>query len=270
MWSIVVLSLTGLVSGLAIGIVVKFFGTTLNPLEEKLLELVPGANCGACGHAGCEAYAKAMAEGNAKPGLCPPMSPEALAEICQLLGVESVSPDPVVAVVCCSGDDDHAQRMAFYNGVNDCTNAMLVAGGGKGCIYGCLGMGSCARACPYGAIEIRANHIAVVHPELCVGCGKCVMVCPRQIIKLVPKTASIHVFCSSPERGALKRKICSAACIGCRKCVKAAGENEMTMKGFLAVVNYEQPPAPEVAEVCPTKALRTMAIEELAEEISGK
>lgn len=262
MTTVILLTVTGLVSGLAIGIVVKFFGTTPNPLEEKLLELVPGANCGGCGFAGCEGYAKAMADGSAKPGACPLMNDAVVQEICALLGVESEPRKPMVAVVCCSGDDDHAQRMAFYNGVNDCQNAMLVAGGGKGCVYGCLGLGSCARACPYGAIEIRPNHIAVVHPELCVGCGKCVLACPRRLIKLTPKSAPVHVFCSSPERGALKRKFCSAACIGCRKCVKEAGENQVSMNGSLAVINYNNPPDAAVAAACPTGALRTTAIME--------
>ena len=270
MISVIVLTLTGLAAGLAIGLVVKFYGATPNPSEEKLLELVPGANCGACGFAGCEAYAKALAEGRAKPGACPSMGEDTVREVCALLGVESETRTPMMAVVCCSGDDDHARRMAFYNGVNDCQNAMLVAGGGKGCIYGSLGLGSCSRACPYGAIEMRANHIAVVHPELCVGCGKCVSACPRHIIKLVPKSAPVHVFCSSPEKGALKKTFCSAACIGCRKCVKAAAENQMSMNGFLAVVNYDDPPAAEVAAACPTGALRPSAIQEVTEGAAGR
>ena len=161
-----------------------------------------------------------------------------------------------MALVACSGDDSHAVRKAFYNGILDCRNASFVAGGGKGCLYGCLGMGSCARACPFGAIEITEAHIAVVHPELCTGCGTCVATCPRHIIKLVPRTSQIHVFCSSPEIGKNKFPICSGACIGCRKCERNAGEGQMCIEGFLARVNYENPPAAALADVCPTKALR--------------
>jgi len=182
MTTVILLTVTGLVSGLAIGIVVKFYGTTPNPLEEKLLELVPGANCGGCGFAGCEGYAKAMAEGSAKPGACPLMNDAVVQEICALLGVESEARKPMVAIVCCSGDDDHAQRMAFYNGVNDCQNAMLVAGGGKGCVYGCLGLGSCARACPYGAIDYTKGLAAEVITAKCHGCGACVGECPHDSI----------------------------------------------------------------------------------------
>ena len=69
----------------------------------------------------------------------------------------------------------------------------------------------------------------------------------------------MHVFCSSPEKAPVKRKVCSAACIGCRKCVKAAGENQMFINGFLASVNYENPPSADIVAVCPTQVLRTEA-----------
>ncbi|NLE54686.1 MAG: 4Fe-4S binding protein [Lentisphaerae bacterium] len=259
MTAVIILTLIGVLLGLAIALTVRYFGAPVDPLAEQVAELMPGANCGACGFAGCNDYVQAMVSGKAKPGLCPSQSADALQKVCVLLGVASEGRAEKVAVVCCSGTDQYAIRRAFYNGVNDCHSAMLVAGGSKGCVYGCLGLGSCARACPFGAIEMRADHIAVVHPEICVGCGKCVTVCPRRIIKLVPKSAPVHVFCSSPEKAPVKRKVCSAACIGCRKCVKAAGENQMFINGFLASVNYENPPSADIVAVCPPKVLRTEA-----------
>jgi len=256
MTAVIILSVTGIALALAIGLVVKFFGVEQDPRVEQIGELMPGANCGGCGFAGCGDYVQAMVAGKAKPGLCPSMTKDAIAEASKILGVDAETAMPKVAVVCCSGDDDHASRMAFYNGVNDCQNATLVAGGGKGCVYGCLGLGACARACPFGAIEISPKHIAIVHPSLCKGCGKCASACPRHIIKLVPRTAKIHVFCSSPESGKIKKPFCSAACIGCRKCAKTAEEGQISINGFLASVNYGNPPAEAVADACPTHCLR--------------
>lgn len=259
MTAVFILTLIGLLLGLAIALTVHYFGVPTDPLVEQVAELIPGANCGACGFAGCNDYVEALVAGKAKPGHCPSQSADALQKMCELLGVASEPHSEKVAVVCCSGTDQYAIRRAFYNGVNDCHSAMQVAGGAKGCVYGCLGLGSCSRVCPFGAIEMRTDHIAVVHPELCVGCGKCVTACPRRIIKLVPKSAPLHVFCVSPERGAVKRKVCKAACIGCRKCVKAAGEKQMFINGFLASVNYENPPDVGIVTVCPAQVLRTEA-----------
>jgi electron transport complex protein RnfB len=259
MTAVIILTLIGVLLALAIALTVRYFGAEEDPLAIQVGELLPGANCGACGFAGCNDYAQALLSGNAKPGVCPSQSADALQKLCELLGVASEARTENVAVVCCSGSDQYAIRRAFYNGVNDCHSAMQVAGGAKGCVYGCLGLGSCARACPFGAIEMRADHLAVVHPELCVGCGQCVTACPRRIIKLVPKNAPLHVFCSSPERAPVKRRVCSTACIGCRKCVRAAEEKQMFINRFLASVNYQNPPEAEIAAVCPTRVLRPEA-----------
>jgi len=236
--------------------VVKFFGVEVDARLEQAEELLPGANCGACGFAGCADFARALVAGSANPGVCPSASSEAVEELCALLGIEALSPDRKVAVVACGGDNDKAKLSAFYNGVSDCKDAVLVANGGKACAYGCLGLGTCSRECPFGAIEITASGLAVVHRDLCTGCGKCVEACPRDLIRLVPSTAEINVFCNSPDKGGAKRKVCEAACIGCRKCVKEAEEGQMSMAGFLAVVNYENPPAAGVAAECPTECLR--------------
>ncbi|MFA6929511.1 MAG: (Fe-S)-binding protein [Lentisphaeria bacterium] len=257
MQALLILLGTGLLIGLAIGLVVKFFGAESDPLLDAINELMPGANCGACGFPGCGSYAAAMVKQTAKPGACPSMSEETIQKICRLLGVSEEKRERKVAVVFCSGDDEKATRRAFYNGVNNCRDAMQVAAGAKTCTYGCLGLGACARACPFGAIEITPKHLAVVHPDLCQACGKCVQTCPKKLIRLVPASAPIHVFCSSPDKGALKRSACKGACIGCRKCVNNAGENQMRMNGFLAVVNYGDPPPAELAKVCPTGALRS-------------
>ncbi|MBN2450552.1 MAG: RnfABCDGE type electron transport complex subunit B [Lentisphaeria bacterium] len=254
-WAVVLLTGTGTVLGLVVGIVVKLFGAEIDPRIEEIEGLLPGANCGGCGFAGCVAFAEALAHGKAEPTACPSNSAAAVERICALLGVAAGTRNPKVAVVLCGGDNAKARQAALYNGVVDCKDAMLVAGGAKGCRFGCLGLGTCARACPFAAIEITAAGIARVHREFCTGCGKCVAACPRNLIRLVPADAPVHVLCSSPEKGAAKRGVCEVACIGCRKCVKASGEDHITMNGFLAVVNYDNPPTAEVAAVCPTGCL---------------
>lgn len=258
MTTLIIITVVGLLTGLAIAIVSYFFATPANPLQDQVLELLPGANCGGCGFAGCGGYAEALAQGKAKPGLCSAQSTANLQKLTALLGTTAEKKEPMVAVVLCSGDNSHASRRAQYNGINDCRDASQVAGGAKSCNYGCLGMGSCARACPFGAIEITEHGIALVHRELCRGCGSCVAVCPKKLIRLVPKSASLHVFCSSPLKGILKRNACSVACIGCGKCFRAAPDNIIMEPGkFLAQVNYDNPPPEELACQCPTGALRS-------------
>jgi len=196
------------------------------------------ANCGGCGKAGCADFAKSVVTGENPPSKCPVASQEQVAAIAKALGIEVGDSVKKVAVVFCGGDHNQEKVQTLYNGVSDCVSASLIAGGPKGCAYGCLGMGSCARACPFNAIEM-VNGLAVVHPELCVGCGACVDTCPRNLIKLVPQTAKVHIYCSSPEKGAAKMKVCSVPCIGCRKCVKGGEEGQFNVDGFKVSVNYE-------------------------------
>ena len=242
---------------LVIGITAKTFAIETDERCEVITDMLPGANCGGCGFAGCTDFAKAIVDGRAPSTQCPVTSSDAAKRIAEFLGLVAEEKEKMVAVVRCSGSRAATQR-ALYNGIGDCRTAAVVAGGGKGCDYGCLGFASCARACPFDAIEIR-DGLAIVHPEVCVGCGKCVASCPKNLIILAPASVSVHVYCNSPEKGAVKRKVCKTACIGCRKCVKAAdSEEQMNIKGFLVETDYTNPPLPDLVEKagCPTTALR--------------
>ena len=205
--AVIIMAGVGLVLGIVIGIFAKLFRVETDPRIDLVVELLPGANCGGCGMAGCSDFAKAVVSGKAAPSKCPVSSSEQVSAIAKALGIEAGEAFKQKAVVVCGDDREQTLRLAGYNGVADCVSASLVAGGPKGCAYGCLGMGSCARKCPFGAIEM-INGLAVVHKELCVGCGSCVAVCPRNVIKLVPADAEVHVYCTSPLKAPAKRQVC--------------------------------------------------------------
>jgi electron transport complex protein RnfB len=256
---IAVLFATGLgaLLALVIGITAKAFAIEVDARVETVTGMLPGVNCGGCGFAGCADMARAVVENRADPSQCPVAQADSIKRIAEYLGITTAEKEKVVAVVKCSGSTSVTIRSP-YNGVSDCRSAALVAGGAKGCDFGCIGFATCARACPFDAIEMR-DGLAVVHPELCVGCGKCVETCPKNLIVLAPAAVDVHVYCNSPEKGPLKRKVCKTACIACRKCVKAAdSETQMIANGFLVATNYSNPPISDLVEkaACPTTALR--------------
>ena len=246
----------GLVAAASLGIAAKKFAVEVDPRELAILEVLPGVNCGACGQPGCSGYAKGVAEGTLAPNLCPPGGPDVVKKIARILGIEAVSAEPLVAVVLCQGDNRKAAQKYRYLGLSDCNAAQKIADGPKICPGGCLGLASCQRACPFGAIEMTAEGLAVISREKCTGCTKCVAVCPRQVIKMAPLAATTHVLCNSHDKGATVRKYCQIGCIACHICVKTV-PGAYVVENFLARVDYSQPaPTEAAAEKCPTKCIR--------------
>ena len=245
----------GLASAAALAVAEKYLSVKEDPRIAQVASLLPGANCGGCGYAGCSDYARAVVLQGVEANLCAPGGQACAQGIAAYLGVAAGALEKSVAIVLCCGDDSEAVRRALYNGITDCAAAQAVAGGDKGCSYGCLGYGTCARVCPVGAIAIQ-NGLAVVDKSLCIGCGKCLKVCPRKLIKLVPAQAEIHVLCSSKDKGPVVKKVCGTGCIGCRLCTKFSGES-IVMDGFLAVVDYAKPFTNEEAvNKCPVHCIR--------------
>ena len=245
----------GLASAVALAIAEKYLSTPQDPRIETVAGLLPGANCGGCGFAGCADYARAIVMDNAPCNACAPGGAACANAIAEVLGRTAGSTEQRVALVLCCGDDTEAVRRAAYNGLADCAAAHATAGGDKGCTYGCLGYGSCARVCPVNAVTV-ANGIAKVDKALCIACGKCVAACPRTLIKLVPAAATVHVLCSSKDKGPAVKKVCGTGCIGCRICTKFA-DGAIAMDGFLAVVDYAKPlTSAEPAAKCPGHCIR--------------
>lgn len=250
----------GLVASATLGLASKKFAVEVDPREAAILEALPGANCGACGRPGCSGYAKDVAEGVLAPNLCIPGGNDTIQAIAAILGVEAVETTPQVAVVLCQGDNRKATNKYHYLGLTDCSAAQKLADGPKTCPGGCLGLGSCASACPFDAIEMTPHGLAVINRDKCTGCEKCVSVCPRQVIKMAPKTATTHVLCNSHDKGAAVRKYCQIGCIGCNICIKTVPE-AYKIENFLARVVYEHDEdADQALEKCPMKCIRDFSI----------
>ena len=245
----------GLGCGVALALASRFLSVYEDPRIGEVTELLPGANCGGCAYAGCADYAKAMVVNDAAINLCTPGGQEVLDQLCAFFGKTAAAAEKQVAVVLCGGSADHAPRRFAYNGVADCAAAQSVHGGDKACGYGCLGYGSCARACPVGAIEI-SNGLASVHKSLCIGCGACVKTCPRSLIQMVPAARIVHVLCRSRDKGPVTKKACKVGCIGCTRCTKLVDDKQIVMDGPLAVVDYAKPlDQSDVVEKCPAHCI---------------
>jgi len=233
-----IVSMVGLFFGVGLGVASKKLHVHVDANIEKILNALPGANCGACGYPGCAAFAKAVAHGEAQSGGCIPGGSKTAHEVADILGVDAGTSEPMMAVIHCKGGDKEALKRSEYDGIQDCQAAVIASNGPKVCSDGCLGLGTCVRACPFGAIKINDNNVAVVDPKKCTGCGKCVATCPRGIISMIPKLHKIFLACSNHERGAKVKKYCSVGCTGCTLCVKATPSGAISMKDNLPVLDY--------------------------------
>ena len=235
--AVLVLGIMGLIFGGALSIAGKFFFVPEDDRKEKIMEILPGANCGGCGYAGCSNYADAILAGEAAPNLCPGAKQDGASAIAQLIGAEETEITPMVAHIRCHGSNDFANKKYIYYGMNDCVAASRLLDGYMTCQYGCLGFGNCVKKCPQNAISVE-NGVAVVERELCVGCGVCVDACPKHVIELVPKAATVLVDCSNHDKGSRTREACNIGCIGCKICEKSCPEQAITVDGNVSAIDY--------------------------------
>lgn len=249
----------GMLAAVALGIAAKKFAVEIDPREVAILEVLSGANCGACGYPGCGAYAKAVAAGVASASLCTPGGVGTIEKVARIMGVAAEISAPQVAVVFCLGDNRKAKNKYRYLGISSCIAAQYLAEGPKACPGGCLGLGTCVQACPFGAIEITPDGLAVISRELCTGCRKCVQVCPRSVIRMKPLAATVQVLCNSHDKGALVRKYCEVGCIACHICHKTAPEF-FSIENLLAVAcqGFSEEVATAI-ERCPTRCIYNFA-----------
>ena len=254
--AIIVVVAIGLVCAVLLVVASKFLSVPTDDRVEKVRDLLPGANCGACGYAGCDDYAKAIVKDGAEPNLCVPGGPETSKKIAEVMGVDAGETVPMKAIVRCIGTCEHCGDVENYNGPKTCAACASIYEGKKGCGYGCIGFGDCVAACKFDAIHIEDN-IAVVDPEACTGCGACAKACPHSVITLVPKTSRAYVRCSSHNKGAVVRKVCSAGCIGCMMCTKVCPTGAISVTNFLASIDPEKcTNCGACAEKCPVKVIK--------------
>src|SRR3989338_2333616 len=253
-----ILSLSGLgiIFGVGLAIAAKKFCVVTDPRLQKILEKLPGANCGACGMPGCMGFAEALIKGTCSVEKCAVSDEEKRKEIAQILGVEAKVKIKKVAVLHCHGGNKRAKDKFVYTGIKDCIAANQVMGGPKACSYGCIGYGTCARACPFGAITMNEEDLPVVHQDKCTACGACVAACPKLLFTLVPTSKVYAVRCKSLDLGKAVMEACSVGCIACRKCEKACPVCAIKVINNLAVIDYNIcDNRGECFKVCPTNCI---------------
>ncbi len=247
----------GILLSLMLGIAAKVFYVYIDPRIEAIADMLPGANCGGCGYAGCSDYAEAIVTKGAPPNLCVATSKEVIENVCTLVGASVELGERRIAKVFCRGTEEKAKRRFIYQGAVDCRAAVISTGGDKECEYGCIGLGTCVRSCPFGALSMGEDGLPKVDESLCTGCGSCVKVCPRNIIRLVPVSQLTANLCSNKDRGKQVKEICSVGCIGCGICQKKCPEKAIRMVDGLAVVDPAKCKGKFVCvEKCPTGSMQ--------------
>jgi Na+-translocating ferredoxin:NAD+ oxidoreductase RNF subunit RnfB len=251
-------ALGGLTLLLATGLVVasRKLHVEEDPRIDDVEDLLPHSNCGACGYPGCRPFAEALVAGDVQPGTCTVSSDEGRATIADYLGVDVGEVDHRVARLACAGGTNVARMHARYVGHQSCRSAALVAGGGKGCFWGCLGLNDCERVCDFDAITMDRHSMPVVNEDLCTACGDCVEICPKDLFSLHPSSHRLWVACKNLEHGNELLEDCEVACTACERCVFDAPGGLIAMQDNLPVVDYSRPHATRTPiERCPTGAI---------------
>lgn len=248
----------GLLFGLGLGAAAKKFAVPVDERVDAIKACLPGANCGGCGLAGCEAMAKSIVNGESAVNSCPVCNEDQVSAIAKIMGQEADLSEKKVAVVRCRGNHELAAQKFEYQGLMTCQDANLLGGGPKLCAYGCLGYGSCQTVCQFGAITMKEG-LPVIDREKCVGCGNCEKQCPRSVIHLVPISSSFHVDCVSKDRGKEVKAACKVGCLGCGLCVRQCENEAIHLEDNHAVINPEAcVGCGKCAEKCPTHAISNL------------
>ena len=228
-----------------------------DPRIDEVEEMLPNTNCGACGSAGCRVFAEALIAGELTPSNCTVIPTDATEEIAEYLGVDAGDAIKRVARLACAGGSHVARSYAHYQGMESCRAAALIAGGPKGCSWGCIGLEDCARVCDQGAITMNRYQLPEVDAAKCTACDDCVDICPKDLFSLQEITHQLWVACKNLEHGDAALADCDVACDACERCVVDAPDGLITMHNNLAVINYDNNSLASrlATERCPTGAI---------------
>jgi H+/Na+-translocating ferredoxin:NAD+ oxidoreductase subunit B len=258
--------------GLTFGLLIAVANAKLKVYEDPRIDgvedLLPGANCGACGFAGCRAFAEAIIRGDCPPATCTVMGEDEREDVAGFLGVDAGSADKRVARLLCAGSSAVAPWKADYLGIDSCAAAVAVGGGGKGCTWGCVGLSDCAVSCDFDAIAMTAFGIPVVDPDLCTACNDCVEACPLDLFVLMPVEHHLIVQCRNLLDGERATDVCEVACNACSRCVQDAEPGLIEMVSGLAVIDYEKISLQneDALRRCPTGAITWIDYAQFADD----
>lgn len=255
LYAVLALGGVAVVFGLVLTFAAKKFEVSEDERVSQVRKALPGANCGACGFAGCDAFAEAVVDGRTTASGCTPGGQSSADAIAAIMGVEAAIQEPMVAKVICQGEIGISKERYQYDGMRSCRMASDTVGGPKQCPYACIGLGDCVQVCAFEALKVE-NGIAVVNEAKCTACGLCEATCPRQSIQLRPKDNTVIVRCQNRDSGRMARNECGKACIACKRCEKECKYGAIhVVNGFATIDNGKCTRCGECAKVCPMNCI---------------
>ncbi|MFI3318721.1 MAG: RnfABCDGE type electron transport complex subunit B [Rikenellaceae bacterium] len=272
LYTIITLCVLGVVAAVILYYVVQKFKVEEDPRIDEVEKMLPGANCGGCGFAGCRGFAGALVEQDDISSLfCPVGGGTTMSSVASYLGKAAAEKAPQTATLKCGGTCEKRPKTNVYDGASSCAVVASLYGGESGCAYGCLGLGDCVKACSFGAMSINeSTGLVEIDPEKCTACGACVKACPKSVIELRkrwPKDRAIYVACASKDKGAAVMKSCKAGCIGCGKCVKACAFDAITVENGLAYIDpLKCKLCRKCVNECPTQAIKLINMNPIPKE----